>query len=101
MALFFNWSFTGRHNLFSLLILLLDIITAIGIIFAVAIGFEWRRRRRWRIWQFTLAELLLFTVFLASILGWWRFNHLQFKKKRYCFDQYYGGSEHGPFIRML
>ena len=51
-----------------------DAACAVGITIAVAAVWEWRRRRRVRLWHLTLGELLLATLAVAGILGWWRAN---------------------------
>ena len=47
---------------------------ALCITVGVAAVWELRRRRRERLWHVTLSELLLATLAVAGILGWWRAN---------------------------
>jgi hypothetical protein len=97
----FCWNiFTGNDFILFPLMLAIDIIVAISILGIVAIYVEWRRRQRWRVWQFTLRELLLLTIILAVILSWWRTNHLRFQRENNFMDLAYGGAGKRPFTRL-
>jgi hypothetical protein len=76
-----GWRFIGEAIEFSPIVFFLDIITAAAILFLIAAFFEWRRRRRWRVWQYTLSELLVLMFLVAGVLGWWRTNHLRVQKE--------------------
>jgi hypothetical protein len=89
----------------SLLCLIADILISLAIILVVAGLFEWRRRFRSRLFQFTLRELLLFVLLAAAACSWWRVNHnrrtrekeiiARFAKRGslvFCIDKY-GGPE--------
>ncbi|HVX11513.1 MAG TPA: hypothetical protein VHC22_10050 [Pirellulales bacterium] len=47
----------------------------VGLLLICVAGFlaEWRRRRR-RVWQFSLGELLIGVLLSAAALGWWRYR---------------------------
>lgn len=67
------WKLTDSVREFRLLPLAADLaIAAIGVALFAAIV-EWRRRKRSRAFQFSLRELLIFTLLAAIALGWW--NH--------------------------
>jgi hypothetical protein len=51
--------------------LILNLVVGSLLILAIAGGWEWRRRRRTRLFQFTLAECLVAFVVVAAPLGWW------------------------------
>jgi hypothetical protein len=76
------WSFFGEEKTFSPMILVLDFIVACVILVLVTLFLEWRSRRRLRIWQFTLLELIVFTIIVAGICSWWRTNHLNRQKEQ-------------------
>ena len=93
-----GWSFTGDEIVFSPIAFFLDIVTALAILLLIAALFEWRRRRRWRVWQYTLSELLILMFLVAGVLGWWQTNHLRVQKEIDSADLAYGGS---PFFNYL
>jgi hypothetical protein len=80
--IFRTWSFSDKEQSFSPVLLLLDIIVAIGIIFFVTFFIEWRRRRGLRIWQFTLLELFLLTLLVAVTCSWWLSHYLHQQKEQ-------------------
>jgi hypothetical protein len=76
-----GWSFIGAEIEFSPIVFFWDIIAATAILILIATFFEWRRRRRWRVWQYTLSELLILMILVAGVLSWWRTNHLRVQKE--------------------
>jgi hypothetical protein len=85
------WNISGGDEfIFSPLMLFADIVIATSILVLVMICVEWRRRRIFRIWQFTLRELLIFTVLVAGMVGWWRTNHLRSVKERDFINSVFG-----------
>jgi hypothetical protein len=73
------WKFysNSKSRDFTLLSLFWDLLVVSTIIIAAAFSFEWRRRLRTRLVQFTLRELLLLTMLMAGLLSWWRIHHNQ------------------------
>jgi hypothetical protein len=65
----------GDIREFSLCYLVLDLFVCLTIILVIAFLFEWRRRLRTRLFQFTLRELLLLMLLTAGVLSWWRIHH--------------------------
>lgn len=61
-----NWSFSGTFWVCKLG-LVLDLLTALGIVAAVAAVYEWWRRRHW---QYSLRCLLAATLVISAMLGW-------------------------------
>ena len=56
--------------------LALDALVALAILFIVAAALQWRRRRR-RIWQFSLAELLGLTLLFVLAQGVYMMRHVE------------------------
>jgi hypothetical protein len=105
-ALAWNWSSEYPPE-FSLVNAILDLAVCLAIIAAVAIAFEWRRRRRTRLLQFTLRELLLLTLLTAAAFSWWRMHHAQREREmaivklleEYPYCDSFGEDEYrGPII---
>jgi hypothetical protein len=71
----FGIGFESRK--FSLFYLIVDLFACLTIILSVAGLFEWRRRLRTRLFQFTLRELLFITFLTAAVFSWWRTQHNQ------------------------
>lgn len=75
------WKFWSqdKSNLFeftfSPFYLFLDMLVCLAIICIAASLFEWRRRYRTRLFQFTLRELLLLVLIVAGVFSWWRVHH--------------------------
>ena len=65
------WNFADSVRGFRLLPLVVDSILALTAVALFAAAVEWRRRRRSRAVQFTLRELLAFTMAAAICCGWW------------------------------
>jgi hypothetical protein len=73
----YQWTFYenfGESRL-SLPNLILDLMVALLIVAIAGALFEWRRRKRSRLIQFTLRELLLLTLLTAGVFSWWRTEH--------------------------
>ncbi|MBN1911146.1 MAG: hypothetical protein JW818_15475 [Pirellulales bacterium] len=76
-----NWGLTGDAPVFSPLQLVGDVLIAVLILAVAGAAFEcWRRRRR-RIWQFSIREMLLLTLVIALVLGWWKHNDLRLRRE--------------------
>ncbi|MBN1909512.1 MAG: hypothetical protein JW818_07235 [Pirellulales bacterium] len=75
-----NWAVTGKTR-FELLHLVGDLAVALAILCVAGAGFEWWRRRRRRVWQFSLREMLVATLLLAGVLGWWKCRDNQFRRE--------------------
>jgi hypothetical protein len=84
------WNFfsDSQSREFSSLHAILDVAVCLAIMAAVAIGFEWRRRRRTRLFQFTLRELLLLMLLTAIALSWWRMHHDQRVREQAIVSQF-------------
>jgi hypothetical protein len=68
---------SSQSREFSLLDAALDLAVCLAIIAAIAVIFELRRRKRTRLFQFTLRELLFLMLITAGVLSWWRTHHNQ------------------------
>lgn len=68
----YNWPHRGRTVAVYKLALALNVATALLICAAVAATHEWWRRRRHRLCQFHLRELLLLVLIVSAGLAWWR-----------------------------
>ncbi|HUT93333.1 MAG TPA: hypothetical protein VMY37_27970 [Thermoguttaceae bacterium] len=68
----YNWPLGGRTVAVHKLALALNLATALLICAAVAVTYEWWRRRRHRLCQFHLRELLLLVLIVSAGLAWWR-----------------------------
>jgi hypothetical protein len=64
-----TWPFEGEILVFDRLNLALDILVALGIIGAIGIALEMRRRRR-KLYQWTLREMLCFVLLTACFFSW-------------------------------
>jgi hypothetical protein len=73
---------------------LLDLAAIAGLLAVFGAAIEWRRRRRHRVWQFTLSELLLLTLLVAVVLGWWS-AHVERRRFEAPFT---GGTAYSPRI---
>ena len=73
------WDFEGdvRWRL-----LAADVACALGITALVITAWEWRRRRRQRVWQVTLSELFLAMLAICCGLGWWQINAREAARQR-------------------
>lgn len=66
-----RWDLTSAVHRRRLGGLAVDIFAALGVVAAAGAAFEWRRRRRYRLLQFSLAEIMLLTLVCAVGLGWY------------------------------
>jgi hypothetical protein len=67
-----GWSFEGDVAIVDVWALLLDLLVALVILVVVGLAFEWRIRRCQRLLQCSLRELLLLTLMIVALLGWWQ-----------------------------
>ncbi len=65
------WKFTGDEVQFRFSMFAFDPAIAAAIV-VIAAAFEVWRRRRYRLWQFSLRELFVLTLVVAVVLGWWQ-----------------------------
>jgi hypothetical protein len=84
------WTFYeySRPPKFSLPNFLLDLSLTMVIVLAAGGLFEWRRRKRTRLIQFTLRELLLAMLLTAGAFSWWRTEHNRRINEQSVFNQY-------------
>jgi hypothetical protein len=54
-----------------------NVATGLLLIGAVASTWEWRRRRRTRLMQFSLREIVIATAVVAAAFGWWRYKQAE------------------------
>jgi hypothetical protein len=66
-----SWSFNADGLFFWGWALAGDLAVVLLILAAVAWLCEWRRRRRGRFFQYTLAEMMLAITLTACVLSWW------------------------------
>jgi len=76
------WEFSGEEREFRPATLAMDVAAAVAILAALGAAVEWRRRRHHRAWQFSLGEVLLLTLFVAGVLGWWQYNRRCFQREK-------------------
>jgi hypothetical protein len=62
-------------------LLALDVVVAGALVCALAFAMEWRRRRR-RLYQFSLAELFVLVLLVGGGLGWWKANERAYAAER-------------------
>ena len=74
---------------FTLIYLILDLFVGSIIILTVAVLFEWRRRLRTRLFQYTLRELLLLMLLTACVLSWWQMHHLRRIREQKFVNRYH------------
>jgi hypothetical protein len=70
-----NLCSNSQSRVFSFFDLILDILIGFIILLVIAFCFEWRRRLRNRLFQFTLREILSLMLITAAVLSWWRIHH--------------------------
>jgi len=98
------WRYTDSASSFRLTMLMLDLAVAIGILVALCAAVEWRRRRHRRVWQFSLAEVLLLTFLISGALSWHRHNLLRHRREKGAVAVYNGfdnDSVKGPMGYMM
>lgn len=66
---------------FHLISLLIDIAFIAIVVGGTTLAWEWRRRRRKRVFHFRLSELLLLATLLAGLLGWWTFHRNEYQRE--------------------
>jgi len=76
-----GWLFKGLQSEFRLGALVGDVAVGLLILAIGVVIFEWWRRRRSRVWQFSLRELMIGILLLAAALGWWRQNHVRAQRE--------------------
>jgi len=76
------WQFSAEGCDFRPATLALDAAAVLAVLAALGAAVEWRRRRHHRVWQFGLAEILLLTLFIAGLLGWYQHNRLQLEREK-------------------
>ena len=68
---------SAESSKFTLSCLIFDLLVGATGILTIAFLFEWRRRYRNRLFQFTLRELLMLMLVTALVFSWWRVHHNQ------------------------
>lgn len=64
------WALTDDVCRVDWLALAADLLTALTLLVAIAAAIEWRRRRRHRIWQFSLGDMILAMLVVAGAMSW-------------------------------
>jgi hypothetical protein len=77
-----NWPFSGQWIL-NWKGLVLDTLVALAVTAAIALPWEWWRRRRF---QYRLRSLLVFVFLVSVILAWWRAAAVQFAREQEAID---------------
>ena len=82
-----------------------DVAVSLLLIVVVASAWEWRRRCRTRWLQFTLREIAIATVVVATAFGWWRYALVQYAREEVALDgpesehfRTAGFAYHGPLF---
>jgi len=76
------WGLGGDVAGFSPSMLAANVVITLLISVAAMAGFEWWRRRRRRLWQFSLRELLVATFLIAIALSWWQWRRQRFQREQ-------------------
>lgn len=74
------WTITADVRRFDGFALAVNLLAGLMILAPLAATVEWRRRRRHRIWQFTLADLLLATLAVGWATSWYATQHREFAR---------------------
>lgn len=90
------WTITADVCRFDGLALAANLLVGLTILAPLAAAVEWRRRRRLRIWQFTLADLLLVTLIAGGITAWYATQRREFARVAFVARQGEVGWEAEP-----
>lgn len=74
------WTITADVCRFDGFALAANLLVGLMMLVPLAAAVEWRRRRRHRIWQFTLADLLLATLVAGGITAWYAAQGREFAR---------------------
>ena len=94
------WKLTVSVRQFQVSALLVDLAVAIAGVAVFATLLEWRRRHRLRAFQFTLRELLIFAMLLATGFGFWNHLHATDREVTERLGRIGGGTD-GDFVPRL
>lgn len=77
-----GWNLLWQWRDYNTLNLVLDSGVALSLLLASGLMFECWRRRRHRVWQFSLRELFVATTLVAIACSWWAWHYHQWQREK-------------------